>query len=99
MVRISLVASTFALAVSATVQQAALPAAGRALARGVFQQLIETNTAHSTGSTGVAAEAIQKRMMAAEFPAEDVQILGPDTRHDNLVVRYRGARGSNKKPV
>lgn len=99
MPRTPLAAATVALAMSAAAQQTTLRAADRALARDVFQQLIETNTTHSSGSTGAAAEAIRKRLLEAGFPAEDVQVLGPDPRHNNLVVRYRGSGGSAKKPV
>ena len=92
-------AAVFALALTAGAQQTRLPPADRTLARDVFQQLIETNTTHSSGSTGAAADAMRQRLLQAGFPAEDVQVVGPDVRHNNLVVRYRGAAGSTKKPV
>jgi len=80
-------------------QQNALPGAVRSLARDIFQELIETNTSHSVGSTTVAAEAMRKRLLEAGFPAKDMVVAGPDDRHGNLVVRYRGKPGSGKKPV
>jgi acetylornithine deacetylase/succinyl-diaminopimelate desuccinylase-like protein len=83
----------------AAAQPTALPAPDRALAREVFQQLIETNTSHSIGSTTVAAEAMRKRLLDAGFPAEDMFIAGPDDRHGNLVVRYRGQPASGRKPI
>jgi len=43
-----------------------------ALVRDVFRELIETNTTHSTGSTGVAAEKMAARLKAAGFPAADI---------------------------
>ena len=76
-----------------------LDAGDRALAREVFKQLIETNTSHSVGSTTLAAEAMRKRLLGVGFPAADMTILGPDDRHGNLVVRYRGKAGSAQKPV
>jgi len=79
--------------------QTTLPAPDRTLARDVFQQLIETNTSHSVGSTTVAAEEMRKRLLDAGFSPEDVVVLGPDDRRGNLVARYRGAPGSTKKPV
>jgi acetylornithine deacetylase/succinyl-diaminopimelate desuccinylase-like protein len=88
-----------AFSLPATAQSATLAQPERALAREVFQQLIETNTSHSIGSTTVAAEAMRKRLIDAGFPAEDVVVMGPDSRHGNLVARYRGAPGSAKKPV
>src|SRR5664279_262229 len=50
---------------SASTQQTALPTPDRTLARDVFQQLIETNTSHSVGSTTVAADAMRKRLLDA----------------------------------
>jgi acetylornithine deacetylase/succinyl-diaminopimelate desuccinylase-like protein len=76
-----------------------LDEADRMLAREVFQQLIETNTSHSVGSTTVAAEAMRKRLLDAGFPASDMFVGGPDDRHGNLVARYRGKPGSTLKPV
>ncbi|MFX9135231.1 M20/M25/M40 family metallo-hydrolase, partial [Acinetobacter baumannii] len=37
------------------------------------------------------------QLRAAGFPAEDVQVLGPNERKRNLVVRYRGTGA--RKPV
>ena len=38
-----------------------------------------------------ATAAMQKRFLDAGFPAEDVHLLGPDERKQNLVVRIRAA--------
>ena len=65
------------------------------LARDIFQQLIDINTTHSSGSTTVAAEAMAKRLRDAGFPASDIVVMGPDPRHGNMVLRYRGA-GAHK---
>jgi acetylornithine deacetylase/succinyl-diaminopimelate desuccinylase-like protein len=70
--------------------QAGPPPDARPLARDIFAQLIAINTTHSSGSTTVAAEAMAARLRAAGFPASDVQVLGPDSAHGNLVARYRG---------
>ena len=69
------------------------------LARDVYEQLVEINTADSVGSTTTAAEAMAARFRAAGFPAGDVQVLVPANRPDkgNLVVRYRG-RGGARAP-
>lgn len=67
------------------------------LAREVFQELIEINTTDSVGNTTVAGEAMAKRFREAGFDARDVQVLGPNDRKGNLVVRYRGAAG--RKPI
>jgi acetylornithine deacetylase/succinyl-diaminopimelate desuccinylase-like protein len=72
--------------------------AERTLARAVFQQLIETDTTHSTGSTTKAAELVRARLLEAGFSAADMEIVGPKPERMNLVVRYKGS-GSSSKPV
>ncbi len=76
-----------------------LSTADRQMAHEIFQQLITTNTTHSTGSTRVAAEAMRDRLLKAGFPAADMEIVGPRDQRLNLVVRYRAAAGSTEKPV
>jgi acetylornithine deacetylase/succinyl-diaminopimelate desuccinylase-like protein len=70
--------------------------ATKQLSRDIFQQLIETNTTDSVGSTTVAAQAMAKRLLDAGFPAGDVQVLGPHPRKGNLVARLHGAGGTHK---
>jgi acetylornithine deacetylase/succinyl-diaminopimelate desuccinylase-like protein len=60
------------------------------LGRSIYQELIETDTTHSTGDTTKAAELLAARFRAAGFPEADIQVLGPDQTNKNLVVRYRG---------
>ncbi len=62
----------------------------RQLARDIFAELIEINTVNTRGSTTDAARAMAARLRAAGFPAEDVEVLGPDPRKGNLVARLRG---------
>ncbi len=69
------------------------------LAHDIFKQLIEINTTDSVGSTTAAANAMAARLVDAGFPAADVTVLGPNDRRGNLVVRYRGQRGSKRKPI
>ena len=71
--------------------------ATRHLSRDTFQQLIDINTTDSVGSTTAAAQAMEKRFLDAGFPPNDVQILGPNDRKGNLVVRLRGS--SSLKPI
>ena len=59
--------------------------------------MIEINTTDSVGNTTTAAEAMAARLNAAGVPAADVQVLGPDPRKGNLVVRLRGTGG--RKPL
>src|ERR1700694_4804283 len=72
------------------------------LAREVYQQLVEINTADSVGSTTKAAEAMAVRFRAAGFPAQDIRLLVPPGKptKGNLVVRYHGRGGARAaKPL
>ncbi len=83
--------------------QSPLPTASpaeRAEARAIFKELIEINTTDTPlGSVTASAVAMQKRFLDAGFPAEDVHLLGPDARKQNLVVRMRAAGTPTEKPV
>ena len=67
------------------------------LARELFRELIEINTVESEG-TALAVEAMASRLLAAGFPEEDVQIVGPNDRKPNLVARLRG-RDTGRAPI
>jgi len=68
------------------------------MARDLLEELIEIDTTLSNGNTTVASEAMAARLVAAGFPAEDVQVLGPRPNKGNLVVRYRG-RSVERQPL
>src|SRR5277367_6698929 len=76
---------------------AQLDPATRQLSRDIFQQLIEINTTDSVGSTTVAAEAMQKRLLDAGFPKEDVVVIEPNSRKGNMVARLHGTGAG--KPI
>jgi acetylornithine deacetylase/succinyl-diaminopimelate desuccinylase-like protein len=101
LISVLLLPSVFAVAQA----QSRLPESDRALARDIFQQLVETNTTDSVGNVSAAADAMRARLLAAGFPAADVVVLGPDSppenkgRKNNMVARYRGRPGSTLKPV
>ena len=61
------------------------------LMREIYQELVEINTTNSVGDNTRAAEAMAKRLIAAGFPAADVQVLTPVPRKGNLVARLRGS--------
>jgi acetylornithine deacetylase/succinyl-diaminopimelate desuccinylase-like protein len=68
------------------------------LARDIFKQLIQINTSDSVGSTTLAAQAMQKRLLDAGFEPKDAQVLiGPNPKRGNLVARLRGS--GKHKPV
>lgn len=72
----------------------------RQLAHDIYQQLVNINTTDSSGSTTEAASAMAARLLAAGFPAADVQVLVPpgNAKRGNLVARLRGS-GSALKPI
>ncbi|MDP3854417.1 M20/M25/M40 family metallo-hydrolase [Phenylobacterium sp.] len=75
------------------------PAANLTLAREILGELIAINTVHDQG-TLPAAEAIQKRMLAAGFASTDVTVLtipGHPTQ-GQVLVRLR-AKAAKAKPV
>ena len=67
------------------------------LAKDMLRELIEIDTTQA-GSTTTAAEAMAQHFLAAGFPPEDVQVLGPAENRGNLVVRLRG-RDVGRKPL
>lgn len=68
------------------------------MARAFLKELVEIDTTHSTGNNTLAAEAMAAHLISAGFPAEDVQVLGPQPNKGNLVARFRG-RDMNRKPL
>jgi acetylornithine deacetylase/succinyl-diaminopimelate desuccinylase-like protein len=67
-------------------------------AREIYKELVEINTTDTpAGNVTIAAEAMAARLKAAGFPAADIQVLGPDPKKHNLVMRWRGAGA--RKPL
>jgi acetylornithine deacetylase/succinyl-diaminopimelate desuccinylase-like protein len=65
-------------------------------ARAIFAELVGINTTHDRG-TARAVQALQRRFLAAGFPAKDVVVAGPNALRPNLVVRLRGSGA--RKPI
>ena len=88
-------------AVAAIVLGSAAAAADRQdphqLARGLFKQLIEIPTTESGAGSTPAAEAMAQRLREGGFAAEDVHVVGPGGRKQNLVARLKGT--GRKRPV
>jgi len=60
-------------------------------ARAIFKELVEINsTDTAAGSVTKAAEAMAAWLKDAGFPAADMQVIGPDPRKGNLILRWRG---------
>ena len=60
------------------------------LARDIYEQLVNINTAPTAGTTR-AAEAMAKRLLDAGFSPADVRVLGAQPDQHNLVARLRGS--------
>ena len=67
-----------------------------ALAREIFEELIEINTTDSSGDNTKAAEAMAARLRAAGFDEADVRVLVPAPRKGNLVARLRSPQPVGK---
>ena len=80
---------------SAPVSQGQIDNSTRKLSHDIFRQLIEINTTDSVGNVTTASEAVAQRFRDAGFADSDMQILGPNDRKKNLVIRLRGT-GKNK---
>ncbi len=88
LVTLLLAAITFSTSVAAI---AAELSPREALAREIYEELLEIDTTAEHGSTGVAAEAVAKRLRAAGVPAADIAVLGPKPNKHNLVARLHGS--------
>ena len=69
----------------------------RQLAHDILKELVEINTTTDVVGTEGAAKAIERRLRAEGFAAEDAQVMGPDPKHSNVFVRLHGR--SPAKPI
>jgi acetylornithine deacetylase/succinyl-diaminopimelate desuccinylase-like protein len=85
-------ATTLVLSLTLATSAGAQTASNDARAREIFKQLIEINTTDTpAGNVTTAADAMAERLKAAGFPAADIQVIGPNPKKHNLVMRWRGA--------
>jgi len=88
------------LLVSSTIALQAQTGPNDARAREIYKELVEINTTDTpAGNVTKAAEAMAARLKAAGFPAADIQVLGPDPKKGNLVLRWRAGAGAGRKPI
>src|SRR6058998_1008620 len=95
LIRLVLVVSVFLFL--AAVARAVTLSPDQQLARDIYEELINIDTTHSSGNTTTAAAAVARRLTAAGFAAEDIQLLGPTAVKGGLVARLRGSGA--KKPL
>jgi acetylornithine deacetylase/succinyl-diaminopimelate desuccinylase-like protein len=65
------------------------------LARDIFQELVEIKSTESGVGSTPAAGAVARRLLAAGFSNDDVQVIGPNERKKNVIARLHG-KGSQK---
>jgi acetylornithine deacetylase/succinyl-diaminopimelate desuccinylase-like protein len=68
------------------------------LARDIYRQLVEINTAVTTGNVTAASVAMAARFRDAGVPAADIFVGGPRPEKHNVVARLRG-RNPALRPV
>ena len=105
--RLRLLAASAALALSACTTTAGPggntvsrdPGAGEAEFRGLYKELVETNTTFSVGSCTLAAERMKARLVAAGYPESDLHLFVPRANRPqdgNLVAILPGSDPSQK---
>jgi acetylornithine deacetylase/succinyl-diaminopimelate desuccinylase-like protein len=63
----------------------------------IYKELVETNTTNSVGDNTLAARRMAKHLQDAGFAASDFEILEPQPRKGNLVLRMKG--DGSKRPL
>ncbi|MGH7583838.1 MAG: M20/M25/M40 family metallo-hydrolase [Gemmatimonadales bacterium] len=66
-------------------------------ARAILSEMVSMNTSLARGDVTPLAEKLAARFRAAGLAAADVQLVGPEAKNRNLVVRIRGK--GTAKPV
>src|SRR5260221_367629 len=67
------------------------PESEQALAHDIYKEMVEINSAVTTGATTPVAQAVAARFRAAGFADSDIFLGGPVPGKWNVVVRYHGA--------
>lgn len=69
----------------------------RQLAHDILKELVETNSTSDVVGTEQIAKTVVARLRAGGFSEADAQIMGPDPKHSNVVIRLRGRQAG--KPI
>lgn len=64
----------------------------------IYKTIVEVDTSKTRDNTKKVAEYLAGELIAAGFPAEDVEVVYRPP-FGALVAKYRGALGSDKKPI
>jgi len=63
-------------------------------ARDILTEMVSMNTSLQRGDVTPLAEKLAARFRKAGIPSADIEVVGPDAKNKNLVVRLRGKPGS-----
>ena len=97
---VSFAAAILLTAIGEANAEASPPSADEAAFRALFKELVEINTTRSVGNCTQAAEAMQKHLLAAGIPAEDMQIHAPpEAPNDGALVAVLRGRDRTIKPI
>ncbi len=90
------IAAGFSIAALCFGQSASALDAGEQQFRGIYKELVETDTSLSSGSCTRAAQNIAARLISAGYPQENVRLVIPENfpRQGNLVVEVPGKDAS-----
>jgi len=89
-----------AAALGNTVNAADHSGDGEPAFRALYQELVETNTSHSSGSCTLAAERMAARLKATGYTDQDIRVFAPDDfPQDGGLVAILHGTGSNEKPI
>lgn len=64
----------------------------------IYRTIVEIDTSKNRGNGMKVAQYLADELLAAGFPGEDIEVV-PKPPFAALIARYRGALGSNKKPI
>ncbi|HEY4320167.1 MAG TPA: M20/M25/M40 family metallo-hydrolase [Gemmatimonadales bacterium] len=93
----SLIAVLVAVTIPGALVAQAPTEAAQKEAREILKEMVSLNTSLQRGDVTPLAEKLAARFRAAGVPAADVQLIGPEVKNKNLVVRLRGT--GKAKPV
>ena len=80
--------------------QAQAPDAGRDAFRAIYKEMVEIDSSAASGSCTRVVKAAEARLLAAGFPATDVQLVVPEGKpEDGNLVAIIHASGATKKAV
>ena len=86
--------------VGETNAQTTSPGTDEAAFRALYKELIEINTTRSVGNCTQAVEAMRTHLLAAGYPAEDMQILAPpEAPNDGALVAVLRGSDESARPI